>query len=43
MRRGRQTAFQNLGLKPEQRLQAWLVRVTAAGEAARRELIRIDA
>ena len=36
-------ALQNLGLKPEQRLQAWLIRVTAACEAARRELIRIDA
>ena len=35
-------ALQNLGIHPEQRLGAWLTRVTAACEAARRELIRID-
>ena len=35
-------ALQNLGINPEQRLEAWLTRVTAACEAARRELIRID-
>ena len=36
-------ALQNLGLKPEQRLQAWLIRVTAACTAARRELIELNA
>lgn len=35
-------ALQNLGIHPEQRLHAWLVRITATCEAARRELIRID-
>jgi len=35
-------ALQNHGLKPEHRLQAWLIRVTAACTAARRELIRLD-
>ena len=35
-------ALQNLGVTPEQRLPAWLTRVTAACEAARRELIRLD-
>ena len=35
-------ALQNLGLNPEQRLPAWLTRVTAACEGARRELIRLD-
>lgn len=36
-------ALQNLGIHPEQRLEAWLTRVTAACVAARRELIRLDA
>jgi len=35
-------ALQNLGIHPEQRLRAWLSRVTAACEAARRELIKLD-
>lgn len=35
-------ALQNLGLKPEQRLQAWLTRTAAACTAARGEVIRID-
>lgn len=35
-------ALQNLGVHPQQRLQAWLTRVTAACEAARRELIFLD-
>ena len=35
-------ALQNLGLEPAQRLQAWLIRVTAACKAARREMIRIN-
>lgn len=36
-------ALQNLGIHPVQRLKAWLIRVTAACNAARRELIRLDA
>jgi len=35
-------ALQNLGIHPEQRLEAWLTRVTAACEAARREMIRLN-
>jgi len=35
-------ALQNLGIHPEQRLRAWLGRVTAACEASRRELIILD-
>jgi hypothetical protein len=35
-------ALQNLGVHPEQRLGVWLIRVTAACEAARRELIKLD-
>jgi len=36
-------ALQNLGLTPDRRLPAWLTRVAAACDAARRELIRLDA
>ena len=35
-------ALHNLGIHPEQRLHAWLTRVTAACEAARQELIKLD-
>ena len=35
-------ALQNLGIQPEQRLQAYFTRVTMACEAARRELIKLD-
>lgn len=35
-------ALQNLGVHPEQRLCAWLTRVSAACEVARRELIKLD-
>jgi len=35
-------ALQNLGVHPEQRLGAWLTRVTAACDASRRELIKLE-
>lgn len=35
-------ALHNLGIHPEQRLQAWLTRLQSACEAARRDLIALD-